>query len=209
MLSISTFGFDPFIIKFPHIFVCSTIPFQKRVEKDLHFYTMAALPTRFFAGVQVPDTPLITKALTLCRRHLSDFAYNHSVRSWLFGFLIAARIPELQGRDLEAHAIAAILHDLGWDQTGNVVTAEKRFEVDGANAARNFLKREAGDWDKHRIQLVWDAIALHTTTSIAVSGFHSPTILITCLIPSHLTRIGSRQTPATASRLDSSLKGLC
>ena len=130
---------------------------------------MANLPTRIFAGVEVPDTPLITKALALCRKHLNDLAYNHSVRSWLFGFIIAANIPELQSRDLEAHAIAAILHDLGWDETGDLVTQEKRFEVDGANAARAFLKREAADWDKHRLQLVWDAIALHTTTSIAVS----------------------------------------
>ena len=47
-------------------------------------------------------------------------------------------------------------------------TPTERFEVDGANAARNFLKKEASHWDKHRSQLVWDAIALHTTTSIAV-----------------------------------------
>ncbi|CAF9938798.1 MAG: hypothetical protein ALECFALPRED_007849 [Alectoria fallacina] len=128
---------------------------------------MAILPTRVFAGVEVPNTTLITKALALCRKHLNDLAYNHTVRTWLFGFIIAAKIPELQGRDLEAHAIAAILHDLGWDETGDLVTQDKRFEVDGANAAREFLRREAGDWDKHRIQLVWDAIALHTTTSIA------------------------------------------
>ena len=132
---------------------------------------MAILPTRVFAGVEVPDTTLITKALALSRKHLNDLAYNHTVRTWLFGFIIAAKIPELQGRDLEAHAIAAILHDLGWDETGDLVTQDKRFEVDGANAAREFLRREARDWDKHRIQLVWDAIALHTTTSIAVSYF--------------------------------------
>lgn len=146
---------------------------------------MAILPTRVFAGVQVPNTPLITKALALCRKHLSDFAYNHSVRSWLFGSIIAAKIPELQGLDREAHAIAAILHDLGWDETGDLVTKDKRFEVDGANAARDFLRREAGDWDKHRLQLVWDAIALHTTTSIAVSYFPRPHFLTICFIWGH------------------------
>ena len=130
---------------------------------------MATLPTRILAGVQVPDTPLITKALILTRKHLNDLGYNHSVRSWLFGFAIAAKNPELQNRDLEAHALAAILHDLGWDESGDLVSQDKRFEVDGANAARDFLKREAGDWDKHRIQLVWDAVALHTTPSISVS----------------------------------------
>jgi hypothetical protein len=44
---------------------------------------------------------------------------------------------------------------------------DKRFEVDGANAAREFLRREARHWDDRRRQLVWDSIALHSTMSIA------------------------------------------
>lgn len=48
------------------------------------------------------------------------------------------------------------------------MSADKRFEVDGANAARDFLGREAPDWDGRKIQLVWDAIALHTTASRSV-----------------------------------------
>jgi hypothetical protein len=48
-----------------------------------------------------------------------------------------------------------------------IVSKDKTFEVDGANAAREFLQREGGRaWDKHRIQLVWDAIALHTNSEI-------------------------------------------
>ena len=81
--------------------------------------------------------------------------------------IIASQLPELQARDVEAHSISAILHDLGWAETGELVTEDKRFEVDGANAARAFLKEEASDWDQHRLQLVWDAIALHSTPSIA------------------------------------------
>lgn len=62
------------------------------------------------------------------------------------------------------------MHDLGWDTTGQLISKDKRFEVDGANAARDFLKREAAveEWDSHRLQLVWDSIALHTTTSIGL-----------------------------------------
>lgn len=121
-------------------------------------------------GVQVPDTPLITAALDLARKHSADFAYNHIVRSFLFSFIIAGKIPALADRDFEVQAIAAILHDLGWDPTGEMVSPDKRFEVDGANAARVFLEKEAegSKWDKHRIQLVWNAIALHTTLSIAL-----------------------------------------
>ena len=160
---------------------------------------MATLPTRLFAGVQVPDTPLIAKALALCREHLSDLAHNHSVRSWLFGCIIADKMPQLQDRDLEAHAIAAILHDLGWDEKGEFTSEDKRFEVDGANAARDFLRREAQDWDKHRLQLVWDAIALHTTPSINVSYVPSSQFLISCRSRSHETEFESRHFPATLS----------
>ncbi|KAL8697518.1 MAG: hypothetical protein Q9201_007084 [Fulgogasparrea decipioides] len=100
--------------------------------------------------------------------HLPDSLYNHVVRGWLFGFAIADKVPALQDRDREAHSVAAILHDLGWDCTGELRSTDKRFEVDSANAARDFLKREGGDaYDTHRLQLVWDAIALHTTISIA------------------------------------------
>lgn len=121
--------------------------------------------TRVFAGVTIPDTPLITKALAFARAHSPDVAYNHIYRSFLFGFIIGPKIPGLGHRDLEAQAIAAILHDLGLDPA---LSTDKRFEVDGANVAREFLRKEApADWDQQRLQLVWDAIALHTTRSLA------------------------------------------
>lgn len=41
--------------------------------------------------------------------------------------------------------------------------------MDGAEAARAFVRENGGHkWDKHRLQLVWDAIALHTTADIAM-----------------------------------------
>ncbi|KAH6711816.1 hypothetical protein DL95DRAFT_396137 [Leptodontidium sp. 2 PMI_412] len=126
----------------------------------------STVPTRVFAGATIPDTPLITKALEYTRAHSTDFAFNHVQRSMVFGFIMAAKIPSLADRDLEVHAIGALMHDIGWDPTGELISKDKRFEVDGADAARNFLRKEAPDWDKHRLQLVWDAIALHTTGTI-------------------------------------------
>lgn len=124
------------------------------------------------AGVTIPETPLLTKALEFARQHSSDSTYNHIVRSLLLGTTIADKIPECKDRDREAHSIAAVLHDLGFPighpPHSEVLSEDKRFEVDGANAARAFLKREADpkEWDKHRLQLVWDAIALHTIGSV-------------------------------------------
>jgi hypothetical protein len=60
-------------------------------------------------------------------------------------------------------AVAAVLHDLGLTER---YAAENRFEVDGANAARAFL-RDRGI-AMGQIQLVWDAIALHTTPTLAL-----------------------------------------
>lgn len=139
----------------------------------LYRYTSMAgfpVPTHIVAGVTAPNTPLITKALEFARQNTNSIAYNHVVRSWLFGTFIADQYPPLQKRDTELHAIAAILHDLGWSQNPDLISTDKRFEVDGANATRDFILREgkAAEWDSRRIQLVWDAIALHTTPSIAL-----------------------------------------
>lgn len=121
------------------------------------------------------DTPLVQAAQNFAREHLDDVAYNHVMRSWIFGVIIYQRLREMEdfpAIDLEAHAVSAILHDLGWDKTGKFVSADRRFEVDGAIAARNFIEeqqksKKTTDWDHHRLQLVWDAIALHTTPAIA------------------------------------------
>ena len=130
------------------------------------------LPRRQIAGVSVVDTPIVRAAEDFARQHSSEFAYKHIMRSWLFGALIVERNDTLRGNvDLEVQAVAAMLHDLGWDQTPGspVVSPDRRFEVDGAIAAREFVKSkdEAGEWGHQRLQLLWDAIALHTERSIA------------------------------------------
>ncbi len=123
------------------------------------------LPTRVLAGVTVPDTPLIRDALDYARQHTTPGIFNHVVRSWLYGIIISSRVPALESYDRELHAVSTILHDLGWDPTGALVTPNKRFEVDGANAAREFIRSKAPSWDHHKQQLVWHSIALHALRS--------------------------------------------
>lgn len=129
--------------------------------------TQANHKIRKFAGVTLPDTPLIDAALDYARTHNDKMSFHHVYRSWIFGAIIASKLTAFAKIDLEVHAISAILHDLAWDYTSPFASLDKRFEIDGANAARDFLKREALDWDDRRYQLVWDSIALHTTASIA------------------------------------------
>lgn len=133
-------------------------------------YLSTAMASRQIAGVTVPDTPLITAVIGLARNHLHDWAYNHIMRSWLFGMATADKIPDLVNRDRELHSIAAILHDMGWDERDAFVSREKPFEVDGADAARDFIEQQptATEWDRHRKQVLWDAIALHTYPTVAL-----------------------------------------
>lgn len=129
-------------------------------------------PTRELAGVDIVDTLVVRDAEAYARLHSSDWLYGHVMRSLLLGALLLRHNATLAAAvDAETHAVAALLHDLGWARDGSsIVSADRRFEVDGAIAAREFLAGRSG-WDEAespgRVQLVWDAIALHTERSIA------------------------------------------
>ena len=129
-----------------------------------------AMATRVVAGITVPSSPLINAALELARDHLEDWSYNHVVRCWLLGTAIADRMPALVNRDRELHSVAAILHDLGCGKDQSLISTDKAFEVDSANAAREFVERQSqsSEWPEDRKQLLWDAIALHNSAPIAM-----------------------------------------
>ena len=113
------------------------------------------------AGVDVPDSPLITEALEYARTLYDPYLFNHAMRSWLF----AAKIGQSKGIDcdLEVVAVGTILHDIGLSPA---VSGSNRFEVNSAAAARSFVK-ERGISDR-RAQLIWDLVALNSTVSIAL-----------------------------------------
>lgn len=128
-------------------------------------------PNTTIAGLTVIDTPIVRLAQEFTRNHSTEAVFKHQMRAWLFGSLIIAGNETLKNSvDLEIQAVSALLHDLGWDLTPNspVTSLDHRFEVDGAIAARKFLDQYGDEnWDERRKQLVWDAIALHTTRTIA------------------------------------------
>ncbi|MHC5543042.1 HD domain-containing protein [Singulisphaera rosea] len=112
------------------------------------------------AGISIPDSRLAVEATTLVRDTESPLLFDHSLRVYLFGALQGNR----QGLtyDAELLYIGAIFHDLGL--TKSYRSATERFEVDGANAARDFLRTHGVP--EASIDVVWDAIALHTTPGI-------------------------------------------
>lgn len=117
--------------------------------------------TRLLAGVTVPDTPLVSRAIEFARGRSEPYLFNHVMRSWLF----AATLAQLNQtpHDGEVLAVATILHDLGLAEGFN---GPLRFEVEGANAARAFARTEG--IDDRRAQLIWDGVALNSTPSIAL-----------------------------------------
>ena len=112
------------------------------------------------AGVSIPDSKLAQEATELVRDSESDLLFDHSLRVYLFGAIQGRRL-NLQF-DSELLYIGAIFHDLGL--IPKYRSATERFEVDGANAARAFLINHG--ISRTDCDVVWDAIALHTTPGI-------------------------------------------
>src|SRR5215813_1458751 len=117
--------------------------------------------TRLLAGVSVPDTALISRAIEFARERSEPYLFNHVMRSWLFAAIFAQR--KQVAHDTEVLAVTTILHDIGLAEAFN---GPLRFEVEGANAARNFGK--SAGLDERRCQLIWDTVALNSTPSIAL-----------------------------------------
>jgi hypothetical protein len=111
-------------------------------------------------SVTIPDTRLAREATELIRSVESDLLYNHSLRVFAFGTLQGDRLA--LDYDPELLYVGAMFHDIGLVEGHR--SAHDRFEVDGANAARDFLHSHGVRGDALRI--VWDAIALHTTPGI-------------------------------------------
>ncbi|OBB63053.1 HD domain-containing protein [Mycobacterium sp. 852014-50255_SCH5639931] len=112
------------------------------------------------AGIRIPDSPLVREATDFIREVEDDLLFNHSRRVFLFGALQGLR-RGLQP-DLELLYVGAMFHDIGL--TERYRTSTIRFEVDGADAARDFLT--ARGVDDAEADKVWLGIALHTTPGV-------------------------------------------
>jgi HD domain len=112
------------------------------------------------AGITIPDTPLVRDVTEFIRDAENDLLFDHSRRVFLFGALQGLR-RGLQP-DLELLYVGAMFHDIGL--TDAYRTSMLRFEVDGANAARDFML--ARGVDEASVRKVWLSIALHTTPGV-------------------------------------------
>src|ERR1700746_2586190 len=112
------------------------------------------------AGVVIPDSKLAREVTELVKDTEPPLLFHHSSRVYYWGALTGKR----RGLrfDPELLYAGAMFHDMGL--TPQYASADKRFEVDGANLARDFLRSHG--IAEREIETVWTAIALHTTPGI-------------------------------------------
>ena len=116
--------------------------------------------TETIAGVDIPDTDLARAATELVREAATPLLFDHSRRVFLFASL-KGRARSIEA-DPELLYVGAMFHDLGLTQRYR--RTDQRFEVDGADLARDFLLRHGRSPADARA--VWLGIALHTTPGI-------------------------------------------
>ena len=152
---------------------------------------MSTTSAETIADIVIPDTPLVRDATAFIRDVENDLLFHHSRRVFLFGALQGIR-RGLQP-DLELLYVGAMFHDIGL--TDRYRTSALRFEVDGANAAREFLlDRGADEGDARK---VWLSIALHTTPN--VPEFLEPEVaLVTAGVETDVLGIGRDDLPPEA-----------
>ena len=111
-------------------------------------------------GVKIPDSKLAREVTQLIRDTESDLLFRHSTRVYFWGALTGGR----KGLEFDPELLytAAMFHDFGL--TDRYRESQLRFEVDGANAARDFLQSHG--IAEREIEKVWAAIALHTTPGV-------------------------------------------
>src|SRR6266446_7822238 len=111
-------------------------------------------------GVAIPDSKLARAITEVVRDTETPLLFHHSSRVYYFGALAGNR----RGLQFDSELLyaGAMFHDMGL--TTAHASAHERFEVDGANVARDFLRSHG--IAEQDIETVWTAIALHTTPGI-------------------------------------------
>src|ERR1700719_957832 len=111
-------------------------------------------------GIRIPDSRLAHEITQFIRDTEPTLLFHHSSRVYYWGALAGKR----RGLRFDRELLYAgtMFHDIGLTPAHS--SAHERFEVDGANVARDFLRAHRIDQDD--IDTVWTAIALHTTPGI-------------------------------------------
>jgi hypothetical protein len=120
------------------------------------------------AGIGLVDSRIARAATDLSRSVSPPYLFNHAVRTFLFASLIGrARGWKF---DEEVLYLACILHDLGLTER---FEGDLPFEIQGAEAARDFLQKQA--YAREKSAVVWDGIAMHAS---AIGQYKQPEVAL-------------------------------
>ena len=141
------------------------------------------MTTTTIESIRIPDSKLAREVTELVRDTENTLLFNHSSRVYHFGALAGKR----RGLkfDPELLYVGAMFHDMGL--THQHSSSTERFEVDGANTARDFLRSHG--IAQQDIDIVWTAIALHTTPGIP-EHMHPVIALVTAGVEMDVLGIG-------------------
>ena len=112
------------------------------------------------AGVPIPDSVLARETTEFVQDVSTRLLFDHSRRVFLWAALQGQKLA--LEFDAELLYVGAMFHDIGLIEGHR--SANERFEIDGANAARSFLERHG--LPEERVMTVWESIALHTTPEV-------------------------------------------
>ncbi|MDX6593283.1 MAG: hypothetical protein QOJ13_2479 [Gaiellales bacterium] len=112
------------------------------------------------AGIPIPDSTLAREATEFVHDVSTQLLFDHSRRVFLWGSLQGEKLG--LDYDPELLYVGALFHDIGLVEGHR--SPHERFEIDGANAARDFLERHG--LPEERVMTVWESIALHTTPEV-------------------------------------------
>ena len=120
------------------------------------------------AGVRLVDSKVAKEATELSRTVSPPYLFNHAIRTYLFGSLVGRSLG--QTFDAELLYLACIFHDLGLTDK---YAGDLPFEIQGAEVAKRFLEEHA--YDKAKIGVVWDGIAMHP---LSIGHYKRPEIAL-------------------------------
>jgi hypothetical protein len=123
-------------------------------------------------GITVPDAELGREITELVRDSRPPLLFHHSSGVFHWGALTGAR----RGMAFDAELLYACAMFYVIGLTRRHGSPHERFEVDGANWARDFLR--GSGISQHEFDTVWTAIALHNTPGIP-KHMHSVVALAT------------------------------
>ncbi|MFB4262680.1 HD domain-containing protein [Nonomuraea sp. GTA35] len=120
-----------------------------------------------YDSLPFPRTDLALAAMRHARDIEHPAIFNHSMRSYLYGRFIGEQEGRRPGHDYDDELLflGCVLHDTGLGDTG-LSGSEQPFDIDGADHAVSFLTGLGVS--PERLEVVWDAIALHLHPDVAL-----------------------------------------